>query len=230
MNIPFEQGLALFSARASLEDLKAAAAFSRVVPGTVLGWVTDGAPPKGEAQIRMMYYLQLRGVDLEELLSLPQPAFDLGLSIAVGAIEVEEAVRELGYANTQDLYRLLRGAELPSTRAERLTTLLGSFRDTTKERLHEAALEPLEITSSSVSIPPQVEPSVFESPAQLIPPQSAPSGTFAAEHTAGALLTATALVESHILAGGDDLEIVKRLIGGERLLELASHLERVALG
>lgn len=211
----FKEGLATFAQRASLKDLREAATFAHVVPGTVLSWLTGGSPPKGEAQLRMMYYLQLKGLDLSELAALPRPAFVLGMYIATDTLSVEGAMQKLGYATLKDLYRLLHGADLTAARAAVLSRVLEAHRDEAEIALTTLRLKPLSETSDSSP--------VAEQPLETT--QKEPRQPFIVEHVAGSLLTATALVESLILTGdSQNLAATVELVGQKRLADLATYL------
>lgn len=199
-----------------------AADFSRVVPGTVLGWLTDGAPPKGEAQIRMMYYLHLRGADLEELSTLPQPAFDLGLYISLGVIELDDALRQLNYAGLKDLYRLLRGGDLTSARAELLMTVLANYANAAEDAARTASSK---FTSLFEDAPSSEQVRAPTKECEEAPRATSPKVPFPAEHTAGTLLTTAALVESLILTDESHLAFVRELVGEARILDLVAHLQ-----
>ncbi len=215
MSHTFEKGLALFAERASLKDLYEAAEFARVVPSTVLSWI-KGPPPLGEAQLRMMHYLNAKGIQVEGLDTLPRPAFRLGGYIFAGAIEIDEAANELGYATIKDLYRLLRGAELTSVRAEKLNELLDKYHDKFVEAAAGIVIYPF--AEGKEPVPVAAEVSTSAAPATV---------PFAVEHTAGTLLSATALVEALILTDETQLATVGTLVGKDRISDLVSYLDKL---
>ena len=218
----FEERLASFAEQASLRDLSEAAAFTKVVPGTVLAWITGGPLPKGEPFIRMMYYLKLKGLEPKELTALPKPAFDLGEYISSGTLEMETAKPDLGYANTKDLYRLLHGADLTSARAEMLDGVLERYKEDAQEAIDNLGILPFTEVETAVITPvPAPAPEKTIEPQQVRP-------SFSAEHASGAILTATALVESFILSDDTQLATVAELVGRKRISDLTSYLEMLA--
>lgn len=201
------QRLDEFKTRALLSDLEEAAKFTKVTPPTVLGWLTNSAPPKGETHLRLMHYLSLRGLHPAELDELPRPAYLLGRYIAFDVLTIDMATRELGYAGQKDLYRLLQGAELTSNRAQLLTETLSNWEE--------------EYNKATPRLRP-FEPQSKHAPATT--DMQASSTSFEAQHVAGSLLTTAALVESLILSGGNALEEVVVLVGNQRVTDLASNL------
>jgi hypothetical protein len=109
---------------ATMLDLMELAEFTHVMPGTVLTWVEKGELPKGEAQIRLLHYLDAGRCLLNELKELPKPAYKLGQLIAFGLLTMDAARKALGYANQTDLFRLLRGSSLQADRGQILTRLI----------------------------------------------------------------------------------------------------------
>lgn len=206
--------LAEFSQRASLDDLNEAARVTHVTPATVLGWLNDASPPKGETLVRLQHYLQLKGLPLAELEQLPRPAFTLGYYLTLEVFDVATAQERLGYDSTGSFYRALRGSELDGARLEKLNQLLETFRPEC-----EAALRRLDIRP-------------FDDPVSATPAPSvaAPSFAFIVEHAAGAILTAASLAESILLSDDVKSADVRRLVGAQRLNELIERLTEIVDG
>jgi hypothetical protein len=222
MTANLEERLVEFARRASLKDLSEAATFTRVTPGTVLNWITVGPLPKGEVQLRLLYYLELKGLAPAELQALPKPAYVLGSYIAYGMLEIEDAQRGLDYANTKEVYNLLRGSDLTSTRAEKLEEVLAEYKPKMESAFQGNAILPF------VDPEAQAEEST-KAPAPPVTPAAneVTTPSFAATHAAGSLLNATAMVELLILSGEPNTSMTIELVGRNRVNDLIENLQEL---
>lgn len=104
-----------------------AAQFCKVTTGTVLTW-QNGVWPRGEPMYRLWVLLQLNHYRVEELEVLPLPSHRLALLMGCGICSYDEVREELGYSNTDSVFRLIRNEATPSSeKVRRLEKLLSAY-------------------------------------------------------------------------------------------------------
>jgi len=165
------------------------AEFCKVQGLAVQQWVGGKRFPQGEALIRLQVFLHLAEYRVNELLELPKPLRQLAQVIAVDVLSVEDVRTQLGYHNTQEVYRLLRNGGLIRDRQNKLERILGENSKELDRQLAtwraqiEDLLAELEKRETRIAIPVKpaepadeasAEPPVLEAKAQQ-PEQPEPS-------------------------------------------------------
>lgn len=200
-----------FQLRATLADLEEAANVIKVTSPTILGWLNGGALPKGETMLRLQHYLSMKHLHPDELNAIPEPALQLGRYIAYDVLTIDEAKRAMGYASTNDLYRLLNGASLMTSRAQMLAKLLNDWR-----AQFESSQPDIKPFSAAITSAPQV--------ASTSTADASSNASFTVQHVAGSILTTAALVESLILSDEHGVDGVLALVGEDRIFDLIDNL------
>jgi hypothetical protein len=110
-----EECLARLSARYKQAQFRQImATFCGVGERTVDRWVAGGPLPMGEGKLKLQVFLFTCGYKLDELINLPRVLRELAEVIGFSVLSTEEVIIRLGYKNTQDIHRILRGEVNPS--------------------------------------------------------------------------------------------------------------------
>lgn len=106
------------------------AEFTDVVVPTTLGWVRGENLPTGDTLLKLRCFLHIVGYRVEEFVELPKPTRHFAELVSLGVMSVKEAADQLGYRNTQDLYRvLLRGQGLLPDKVHKLQRIVSDHEE-----------------------------------------------------------------------------------------------------
>lgn len=225
----FDEALAEFRLRASIDDLVTLARFTDKTPATALGWLTDTPDIKGEILVKLQHFFSLAGWEIDELEQLPTPAFKLGQLIALRLVSVDEVVKRLSYTKPSGLYLVLQGSgihtdriavmerivdELENQRAEAIANFVSpQFVQNTGVRTHRAVIVPEA---------PQPPAETMAATVVASPEASMPPGVIAALLSNS--LASTAMLFDEAAGKGADLTQVRAMVGTGRILALNEHL------
>ena len=159
------------------EKRKIIAVFADVKDSTVHGWFSANQMPAGEPLIRLRFYLEFLGYDVEELCALHQTVRDAGRLYAFGIAPLSEVADLVGYSggNANDsLVKVFRGARnVPQERLQQFA----SFVELYEKQLDEKQRNTINVLvgtsdnhrSEKVSVPVRSRPrTIGESHAALI--------------------------------------------------------------
>ncbi len=111
-----------------VEARKPLADFLGINPATIRCWFVGSAKPLGLQLVKLRYFLEERGYDVQELHKLPGPVMALGKAIAYGKIGFDDAVEKIHMSQGSELLQVLHGNRGVSN--ERMATIVRICGDT----------------------------------------------------------------------------------------------------
>lgn len=101
------------------------AEFCGVENETAGTWLNHNTLPRGEQLLKLRFFMQFAGYEVDELTALPKIIRDLASLVAVDFMSVQEVTDYLKYRKEQNLYRvILRGEGVLSDKQARIRHLL----------------------------------------------------------------------------------------------------------
>lgn len=199
-------------------------------------WLARRSDPVGEQLLRVRYYLEHIGYDVEELRGIDSAVADIGRMIAFRVLEVDDLVTELGYGGTMSsarsqTYRLLLGKSgQESEKMSKVRELAASFRDILDEkRSGTPKIRP--ITGSGESSVDLERPKpVIEFQAKAVRSQPTPSNSERmVVSLAHSVLAMIPLAEAMLSDGvsAEDRKRLRDLAGGDGVFRLSNLLNRL---
>lgn len=202
------------------------AEFCGVINPTAGRWLNGRNLPSGDELIRLMVFLQLAGNRVSELDKVPRTYRQLAQVIAVGILGPDEVKKKLGYRNTQDVYRLLRGGGLLKDKQLKLKLLLDETQEelngklaSWKARIEDLIGEP-SAKSRRSSQPP--EPTVEQAVVAIAP--MAQTSVEVIDHLVAALSAALDTGTSP----EEQIALIRETVDPFRLRKLVSQLEALS--
>lgn len=130
------------------KDLSAATGVSEM---TIRTWHKDGILPTGIVLIKLRYFLEKQGYEVEELLALKREYYELGKLVADNVISLTDLQTYLGYAGAKQLYPLLFGKN------EASPDKLAKIQDLLKDP-HAAPQQPADLETPEEKAPEENQP------------------------------------------------------------------------
>jgi hypothetical protein len=121
--------------------------FAKVDPQTEARWRLHGTIPVGEAYLRVLYFLEFIGYELEELKRVPEVVASIGRCVAFDTITEESVAKRLAYQE-KDLFRYTRGGVKPHQ--DRATTMASIVSENTSALLMVMEKKKREFTSLDI--------------------------------------------------------------------------------
>lgn len=137
------------------EAMKPMMDFCGVIQQTAQRWLDDmGSVPKGEAQIKLMCYLDLHGYRVIELERMPRVVRNFAEMIGFGVLSAQKAAELVQYKDPSDMYVVLRGSSgMGKDKEERMWNAWKENKDAL-ERKKKEALERYRLEVLFTSTPP----------------------------------------------------------------------------
>ena len=102
------------SVREQEEALESVAEATKATPRAVRSWVRGSAKPTGEAELRLICHLERRGFQIIEIEGLDPDVRELLWEISLNSVQLDWAMKRLGFSRQIDFIRVLRGTTLPN--------------------------------------------------------------------------------------------------------------------
>lgn len=210
------------------------AAFAGVNEPSVRRWFAElnSCLPVGEPLVKIRFYLEFLGYEVEELQSLHPIIRDAARIVAFGAASIEEAVAAVGYTEgrngTDNILRIFRGAHgVSKERLDHLSSFVDLYSDQLAEQKKMTQRVDLGDVGSLDEV--QVEQKATPLPVRLAPQQSSGTRETLIEALA-ALVKATIPLAREISSDRftpEERAKVRELTGGDGVFILANELYRL---
>jgi hypothetical protein len=152
-------------------SLKPMADFLGVGPRTIQRWWIGKSQPLGLVLVKLRYFLEKCGYEIQEFSHLDQVVYDLGRLIAFGQLNYEEISRQFGYTDHAELLQVLHGMHNFSDVKQRLAVEICA---TVKQKMQLNQIPIKQNESNSISSISENEAlcllrSIFEQTSVLLP-------------------------------------------------------------